>query len=101
MSRQHGIDRTVRLVAHIAPQAEARLDATGVHMGIDAGTHRAEVAERQHRNAVHAMRTQINDAPRRPVLVEDRFGLDAIRVVTGILPVAAISDFRHLACILP
>ena len=102
--RQHGKDRAVRLVADIALQAETGLDAAGMDMRGDPGAHGAEVPERQQRDAVHAMRAQINDAPGRAVLVEDRFGLDALRVAArgGVRPpVAVLCSFPHDAHILP
>ena len=45
-------------------------------MQIRTRPYRAEVSEREKRDAVHAMRAQIHYAPIRAVFVEDRLGLD-------------------------
>ena len=76
MARQDGIHDAARLVPHVALQAEADLDATRVHMQLRTRAHRPEIPEREKRHAVHPVRPQIDDAPVRAVLIEDRLGPD-------------------------
>ena len=94
VTRQYGIDHIVSLVPDIALQAKTRFDTAGVYVRGYAGTHCAEVPDRKQGDAVHAVRTQIDDAPVSPILVEYRLCLEFAFY-------SVVSGFPHVAHILP